>query len=294
LAPGTGMVLLRPLLHWRKEDLLGIVTGAGIEFARDPSNADPRFDRNYLRQTVLGPLRARWPAAAHTVSRAARLVHEAQEPAAVQARRDADAAADGTRLDLQVLRRLPGGRQRAAVRQWLQVQGWPMPDEQRLLAVCTLASVRADALPSVQWEGVQVRRQGHCLVCLPHPLAPPPSSLVLEWRWPARRRQPLPDGSVLCLVTDPWGDVDLARVPPVLRLAFRQGGERLRTGGLHREVKAVLREAQLPPWRRPFVPVLFDATRPDTLLAVADIAVDDGLRAGAATRQRGRFVWQQD
>ena len=41
--------LLRPLLGWRKDDLEAIVTKARIEPARDPSNADPRFERAQVR-----------------------------------------------------------------------------------------------------------------------------------------------------------------------------------------------------------------------------------------------------
>ena len=286
--------LWRPVLPLTRQALNDYVLARQLPVIDDPSNADPRFDRNYLRQAVLGPLRARWPAAAQTVSRAARLVHEAQQPALAQARADAAAAADGEGLDLQVVRRWPAARQHAAVRQWLQSLALPVPDEQRLMAVCALADMRADAAALVQWTGVQVRRHDGRLLCLPHPLPAAPASLTLDWRWQHQRRQLLPDGSALCLLTDPWGDVDLARLPAVLQLRFRAGGERLRTGGLQRDVKSLLREARLPPWRRPFVPLLADAAQSATLLAVADIALDDGVRAAATSRRRARFVWQQD
>lgn len=41
--------LLRPLLGWRKDELEAIVAKARIEPARDPSNADPRFERVRVR-----------------------------------------------------------------------------------------------------------------------------------------------------------------------------------------------------------------------------------------------------
>lgn len=43
--PMTGLMLLRPLLGWRKAELAEIVVRAGIEPASDPSNVDARFDR---------------------------------------------------------------------------------------------------------------------------------------------------------------------------------------------------------------------------------------------------------
>ena len=52
--PGhPGLPLLRPLLSWRKAELEAIVARAGIDPARDPSNADARFERVRVR-TALG------------------------------------------------------------------------------------------------------------------------------------------------------------------------------------------------------------------------------------------------
>ena len=51
--PGhPALPLLRPLLGWRKAELEAIVAEAGIESARDPSNADPRFERVRVRESL--------------------------------------------------------------------------------------------------------------------------------------------------------------------------------------------------------------------------------------------------
>ena len=50
--PGTSLVLLRPLLTWRRADLAAIVDAAGITAAQDPSNEDDRFDRVRLRKVL--------------------------------------------------------------------------------------------------------------------------------------------------------------------------------------------------------------------------------------------------
>jgi tRNA(Ile)-lysidine synthase len=44
--------LLRPLLGWRKAELAAIVARAGIDPARDPSNADSRFERVRVRSDL--------------------------------------------------------------------------------------------------------------------------------------------------------------------------------------------------------------------------------------------------
>ncbi|QGN54535.1 tRNA lysidine(34) synthetase TilS [Novosphingobium sp. Gsoil 351] len=51
--PGhPGLPLLRPLLTWRKAALEAVVAAAGLDPARDPSNADPRFERARVRSEL--------------------------------------------------------------------------------------------------------------------------------------------------------------------------------------------------------------------------------------------------
>ena len=44
--------VVRPLLDWRRAELAAIVSAAGIEPARDPSNEDDRFDRVQVRRAL--------------------------------------------------------------------------------------------------------------------------------------------------------------------------------------------------------------------------------------------------
>lgn len=49
---GVPVPVVRPLLGWRKAELESIVADAGVSPARDPSNADPRFDRARMRSAL--------------------------------------------------------------------------------------------------------------------------------------------------------------------------------------------------------------------------------------------------
>lgn len=51
--PGAALPLLRPLLGWRKDELVGLVAAAGLQAATDPSNVDDRFDRARLRKALV-------------------------------------------------------------------------------------------------------------------------------------------------------------------------------------------------------------------------------------------------
>jgi len=46
---GSAVPVLRPLLGWRKAELEAVVAGAGIVPVRDPSNANPDFERAAMR-----------------------------------------------------------------------------------------------------------------------------------------------------------------------------------------------------------------------------------------------------
>lgn len=52
--PGSDLPLLRPLLGWRRAELVAVVADAGIAAADDPSNHDDRFDRVRLRKALAG------------------------------------------------------------------------------------------------------------------------------------------------------------------------------------------------------------------------------------------------
>jgi len=75
----TGQVaLVRPLLGWRKSELVSVVSAAGVEAVDDPSNRDPRHDRSRIRQALE---RADW-------------ADPARLAASASALRDADEALD--------------------------------------------------------------------------------------------------------------------------------------------------------------------------------------------------------
>lgn len=44
--------IVRPLLHWRRQELADIVKASGIEPVSDPSNEDDRFDRVRIRKAI--------------------------------------------------------------------------------------------------------------------------------------------------------------------------------------------------------------------------------------------------
>ncbi len=52
LVPGSEYGLVRPVLEWRKQELVDVVKAAGLDAVDDPSNRDEKFDRVRIRNAL--------------------------------------------------------------------------------------------------------------------------------------------------------------------------------------------------------------------------------------------------
>lgn len=158
--PFAGTRLLRPLLALPREALQAYAQAHGLVWIDDPTNADLRYDRNYLRAEVLPRLKARWPAAARTALRSARHCASASEALAAVVGRDLAAAADGADLAISVLRRWRAPRRAAVLRAWLRKAGLRAPNERHIAQIEAMMAARVDAHPELVLPDGLVRRQG--------------------------------------------------------------------------------------------------------------------------------------
>jgi tRNA(Ile)-lysidine synthase len=283
--------LVRPLLPWSRAELGAWVRSQGLDWIEDPGNSELRLDRNYLRTRVLPLIRERWPAAAATVTRAARHAAEAQRLLDALGAADAARASFGAMLSAKRLRTLSPERRRNALRFWITAAGHLAPPASRLEEIAgPLLQARADAQPLVRWEGTLLQRQADLLSLR----AASGASGVLEevtWPWRRRRTCPLPGpGGKLTLKRDARGPLDLDTLPATLTIRARRGGERLRPvrGGPRRALKSLLQEARVPVAERARLPLIFADS---TLIAVAGLWLDESVQASAASRRRARLIW---
>jgi tRNA(Ile)-lysidine synthase len=316
--------LLRPLLGLTRAEIRAYAEGVGLTWLEDPMNADPRYPRNFLRHEVLPLLERRFPGTSAILARAAGWQAEAATAIDTLAAADLAAcvavgegapAAEGadrvtsappTRIALVPLLRLSPARQAACVRAFVRSQGLPMPAAAHLRGILTeLIPAPADACPVVSWPGAEARRyRGWLYIQPPMPVAPASARVVatvLPWPSPI---QPL---------ALPWGRLEarptVAAAPapaapgpagPGLRaaawaigltVAFRQGGEEIRFQGQqhHRSLKHHLQAAGVPPWERPFLPLVICSGR---LVAVPGLGVAEGW--AAAPGETGlALVWER-
>ena len=276
--------LLRPLLDVPRAALEAYAAAHTLEWCEDPSNADTRYDRNFLRREILPALRRRWPAVTARLARSARLLGETSELQDALAAVDLAAlGGEPARLEAAALAQLSPARQRNVLRYAIRRRGLPAAPGTRLeQAVRELLPAAPDAQPLVRWPGGELRRyRGTVYVLPPLDYGAPPEPLFLP-----------SDGSAvslggtlgsLALARAPGG-IDPALVGDGLRVAFRAGGESLKPEGRpHTQpLKKLLQEEGVLPWMRDCVPLLY---ADDRLVAVGDLWLAEG-----AVRAEGYVV----
>jgi tRNA(Ile)-lysidine synthase len=238
-----GRRLERPLLGVSRAELEAEITRRGLGWVEDPSNRDQALDRNRLRCSVLPLLETRWPRARAALARSATLAGEAEalleELAALDLAR-AGGAPD--RLPVTALAALSAPRRRLLVRHCCGRLGLPTPPAARLATLLDQLAARPDAEVRVAWPDAEARVwRGHLYLMVP------PTGMARGWRaeWDGGSPLATPLGTCRVTLTRPGA------APAMLWLAPRQGGERLRLAGRgHRDLKRLLQESEVPPWRR--------------------------------------------
>ena len=284
---GSGW-LLRPFLDIASAAISAYAGEFDLNWIDDPSNRDPNLDRNYLRHEILPRLTSRWPAAAATAARSARLCAETSSILTAVASQDAAASLVGNRLRLLPLKKLSQPRQNNLIRYTLCKLGYPYPSDRQIrTGIRELLEARGDSQPQVCWPGVQVRRYRDQIYFL--------ADQDFENANGAYSWDPVTEldlGSVrgsLKVVEAIGSGLAQQFLENLLTVKFRGGGERIRPAGERhsRTLKNLFQEAGVVPWMRSHVPLIYAG---EWLVAVADLWVD--AEATARHGEKGyRLAW---
>ena len=248
---GNG-TLLRPLLSQPRASLSAYAEREQLTWLEDPSNADTRLDRNFLRHEILPRLESRWPGYRQTASRAvshlsdaARLLDE-QFPAP----KTLHSRCGDPGLALSELQDGQAGEAALRLRGWLLQRGLPMPAQARLSEFLRqIGTASEDSQPQLEGPGYCLRRFGNALFLVSEPIVP--ASLTLT---PGEIMQTSIGEITLSEVS---GAGFVVPVEKTVTLEFRQGGERIRLAGSSQStsLKKLLQEEGVPPWWRPRLPL---------------------------------------
>ncbi|WP_232823522.1 tRNA lysidine(34) synthetase TilS [Dyella sp. C9] len=246
---GQGM-LWRPLLDVPRDTLRRYVRDHRLPCIEDPSNADSRLSRNFLRHEVMPRLSQHWPQAVESILHSARLSRAAADALEQQWRPALTALLDPASgsLDSAGWLALPQALRQPLLDEWLHARGLPAPTTAQREQIERQCLARDGQLPCIRWAGAELHVwKGRLWALPPQPVIDP------QWQssWHGEPL-PLPDGGSLLL--EPAG-----RLAEPLTVRLRQGGEQLRPAGdAHtRELRDLFQQSAMPPWRRLACPLLY-------------------------------------
>jgi len=260
---------LRPLLNLSRQQLEAYAVGHQLDWIDDESNADRRYDRNFLRLRVLPLLTQRWGHFAEATARSAALCAE-QETLLDELLSDAlsDLTSGDGALAITPLESMTSVRRAALLRRWLAIHNAAMPSRAMLHRIWEeVAQAREDAAPCVYLNGFEVRRYKGRLWWVKS--TPSLTDVVLAWPSPHDALElPYQRGTVS--LTAP-GHVRLPNADEPVTVRFKASGVLHivgRNGG--RKLKKIWQENNVPPWLRDTTPLLFYG---ETLIAAAGVFV---------------------
>jgi len=283
----AGGWLARPLLGFTRVELRDWADGQCLEWLEDPSNADLRFDRNYLRLELLPAIRARWPAAARTVGRVAAQAAEALDIEEGIGAADLTSLAEGETLLLAPLERLPPARQRLVLRAWLRSRGLVPPSAATLEALRRdMLAAGPDRIPESRWPGAVARRYRGRLY------AAATSGQSSSWQsgpWLPGAAFDLGASGRLELQAATGHGLSRERLGGMLTVVPRPSGAVFRPAGSphQRELRKWLQEHGVLPWQRAALPCVCVGAE---IVAVGDLAYGGGF-AAAPGEPSWRIVW---
>jgi tRNA(Ile)-lysidine synthase len=269
--------LYRPFLNFSRHELQAFARKLGIDWVEDPSNQDQRFDRNFLRHSIIPALRQRWPYLNRRLAASARACRENDELAHSLARIHFDRCRtrdDG--LDLTALAGLSAVEQKNLIRWWVSQQRYLPPDMANWPGLLSdFLESGEDRQPEYRGANYLLRRHQNTLYIVPDTGFSPDAPVTLSanretvwgnWRVYLRNISGSPDGS------------------PTFYVHAREGGERIRIrpGGPSRLLKKWFQEQGVPAWERGRIPLVTRSEDDHSeLVAVGDLWVSDSYHREA-------------
>ena len=272
-AQGT---LARPLLQVTRADLQQYAAHYQLAYIDDPSNADNRFERNFIRNHVMPLLKQRWVSSEKTLARVAELQAENREllQLLVAEKLPSVQGSKSQTLSVKALLEQPFALRKALIRLWLQQLGWQVPEAKQLNSILhDVLHAKPDALPYLSLKAYEVRRYRDDLYAFA-PLSPHDAKQILIWQdleqalWIDSLQQAVSPCVLKC-----WLPL-IQQTQACVTVQFRQGGEQVSIAyrGGKRTLKHLLQDAAIPPWQRDRLPCVYIDKRLVAIIGLLELA----------------------
>jgi len=277
-------VHIRPLLSFSRQEIEAYARENSLQWIEDPSNQDTSYDRNFLRKEILPLLQRRWPAVSTQLAVVAELqsnnLRVLEDMAAIDLANAISTAQTQSKvlvyhvissLSINRLRQLSSSRLLNLLRYWIMTTIDQQPTRKLLHEVeRTLIYSQQDANPEVAFYDFMFRRFQDDIYLLKKSNA---SELQHEMVWNPASPVSMENSDIRLQVVDSKG-AGLKRelLDKTFTIRFRKGGEKFHPSARRhsQSLKKLLQEANVPPWERDFVPLVYLG---DELIAVAGLWV---------------------
>jgi len=249
-------VFMRPLLEVGREELRSWLFENDIAWRDDPTNEDTRFERNWVRHTLLPAISSRRPGVAAVLARSAsRALDDERLLDALAGDVLDQALVDDVGIFVAELDLVPSSVKTRVIRTACRRLGV----DPRSGEVQTLERLHSG---HVRCREIDVWRISNGLAFIVRPM-PLPNEIVID--------------APIEIVSSEWGVRLGVEAPEQLLIRSRKAGDRMRLPGGTRKVQDVLVDAKIPRFVRDLVPIL--ATSSGSIAMVSSLTTDDVLRA---------------
>lgn len=250
--------LFRPFLGISRKELEVYAKQKKLKWIEDPTNQQPDFDRNFLRNEIIPLLEKRWLGAKKALLRSVGHCREASQQIDDSAHVELDRLCSDNLIDVEQLKLLDFVQQKNVLRLWIRNNGFILPNTDRFEAgINALLNAKLDKNPVMDWGfGIIRRYQGQLYI----DSLEDNEAALKQKAWDLNNSIVLNGSS--CLTAFGGSGIGLnsdCLIRKDVSIRYRQGGERCRPFGRKgsHELKKLFQEYQIPPWRRSCIPLIY-------------------------------------
>jgi tRNA(Ile)-lysidine synthase len=254
--------LIRPLLDFSREQLEVYAKQFELQWIEDESNADQRFDRNFIRHSITPLLKERWPSIAKTVARSAS--HCQAQQTLIDEITDADyllCQLSPLVINIDSLKQLSEARRKNVLRDYFKKALLNYPSTQQLNTIWeSIALARSDAEPKLQLQEHTICRYRNALYLFKSgDFSEAFSDGSEKLLWQGEDELLLCNGKVKLKIEL---DTQALNQVPSIEVCFRHHlPADFKCKPINRDksrsIKKLFHEYHVPPWKRGQVPFIF-------------------------------------